>query len=677
MGSEPSRGGGLLHANHPVSVKARDAFSSWSVWIACLCLFGLAGERVHADGLPVVPVPQNLEVSGMPSVPVELKARVEKYLKLGGAGFRGWNSVRREPVVTTRLGETVQLHLVAGPAGKRTAVTRWKQPVTSGVFQPGKENRFVFSSDVNGNEQFQIYLGNAAVPSAPPILLTDGKSRNLLPRWSPDGALLAYTSDRRNGRDSDVFVVDPSDPLSTRNLTGASGLGFGLCDWSRDRSRLLVSRDFAGKRTELWTVDVASGEHTLITKKAGDVVYSQARFAENDTAVYALNDSLSDFQSLVRLEVASGRVESLTERIPWDVEAFEISSDGRILAFVTNEDGFSKLRLIDVVTRLELPCPALPRAVLKGLAWHPRLREVGFSISGSQGPSDVYSIEVDSGVLTRWTERPAGSSRPPDFVEAELVRVRSFDGLPLSGLVYRPDPERFPGPRPVIVSIHGGPSGQTRPDFRGSYNYFVNELGVALLYPNVRGSSGYGRKFLDMDNGFKREDAVKDIGAFLDWVGADSGLRADRTGVMGGSYGGYMSLACLVRYREQFCCGIDSVGIANFNTFLRDTSDYRRSNRRREYGDERDPKMHAFLESISPLTHAAKIKAPLFVVQGRMDPRVPYTEAERIVSAVRESGLPTWYLLGKDEGHGFTKRNHEDYQFLSYTLFFEKFLLDR
>ena len=640
-------------------------------------MFGSTAGVVFAEGPPFVTVPQNLETSGMPAVPVALKARVERYLKLGGAGFRGWNSMRREPLVTTRLGETAQLHLVASPGGKRTPVTRWKQPVASGLFQPGKENRFVFLSDFNGNEQFQIYLGNALVPSAPPILLTDGRSRNLAPRWSHDGSLLAYTSDRRNGRDSDVFVVDPSDPASVRNLTGASGVGFGLCDWSKDQSKLLVSRDFAGKRTELSTVDVISGERHLITKKAGEVVYSQPRFAEGDRAIYALSDSLLDFQSLVRLDIASGGVESLTERIPWDVEAFEISPDGLTLAFVTNEEGFSKLRLIDVETRGEMPCPALPKAVIKGLSWHPRLRELGFSMSGSQSPSDVYSIDADSGVLTRWTERPAGSIRQPDFVEPEVVRVRSFDGLALSGFLYRPDPESFPGPRPVVVSIHGGPSGQSRPEFRGSYNYFVNELGVALLYPNVRGSSGFGRKFLDMDNGFKREDAVKDIGAFLDWVRSDSCLHPARVGVMGGSYGGYMSLACLVRYRDELRCGVDSVGITNFNTFLRDTSDYRRSNRRREYGDERDPKMHAFLESISPLTHASKIKAPLFVVQGQMDPRVPFSEAEQIVSAVREAGVPTWYLLGKDEGHGFTKRNHEDYLFLSYAMFFERFLLDR
>jgi dipeptidyl aminopeptidase/acylaminoacyl peptidase len=249
--------------------------------------------------------------------------------------------------------------------------------------------------------------------------------------------------------------------------------------------------------------------------------------------------------------------------------------------------------------------------------------------------------------------------------------------LKVSAFVYRPDPQRFPGKRPVAVIIHGGPESQSRPGFMARYNYFLNELGIALVVPNVRGSAGYGKRFLTLDDGYLREDSVKDIGAFLDWIGTDSGLDPARVSVMGGSYGGYMTLASLVHFSDRLRCGVDVVGISNFVTFLTNTQEYRRDLRRVEYGDERDPRMRAHLEKISPLNQVDRIRVPLMVVQGKNDPRVPLSEAEQMVKAVRAQGQTCAYLMAKDEGHGFAKKPNADFQFLSTIQFLQEHLLGR
>jgi dipeptidyl aminopeptidase/acylaminoacyl peptidase len=253
--------------------------------------------------------------------------------------------------------------------------------------------------------------------------------------------------------------------------------------------------------------------------------------------------------------------------------------------------------------------------------------------------------------------------------------MKSFDGLEISAFVYRPDAKKFPGKRPVMISIHGGPESQFQPGFLGRSNYLINEMGIAYVAPNVRGSSGYGKTYLALDNGFKREDTVKDIGTVIDWIRKDPTLDSDRILVYGGSYGGYMVLASMIHHADKLRAGIDVVGISSFVTFLANTQDYRRDLRRAEYGDERDPKMKAFLERISPLTNASKIEDPLFVIQGFNDPRVPYTEAEQIAKAARGNDNPVWYLMAKDEGHGFAKKSNADFQFLAMIKFMEEFLL--
>lgn len=619
------------------------------------------------------PIPPNLVPQGIPPIPAELKASVAPYLKLGGASFRGWHSVRREILVTTRVGGVVQLHIMTEPQGKRTALTHSQEPVKVGLFQPGTGKWLVYTTDVGGNEQFQLYALDTASPKSAPLLLTDGKSRNLSPLWARDGRLLAYTSNRRNGKSSDVFLVDPANPKTTRCVLTNNGSAWSVSDWSRDGQCLLLRDGITEEETALWVLDLKTSHCKRITKKGEKVVYARPHFAEHDNAIYAaIDDETVDFLQLARIDLATGQRTPLTTYIPWDVEDFDISADERTVAFVTNEDGFSRLHLIDVATRKELPVPKLPGDIISELSWHQKNRELGFTLNGAQSASDAYSLNVDTGSITRWTDRLRKPATEQHFSEPEVTKVKSFDGLTIASLVYRPDPAKFPGKRPVIIDIHGGPSSQSRPGFRGNRNYYLNELGLALVYPNVRGSQGYGRKFLMADNGFKREDAIKDIGAVIDWISHDPQFDSGRIAVMGGSYGGFMTLACLVKYNNILRCGVDSVGIANFATFLKDTSEYRRENRRQEYGDERNPAMLAFLDKISPANHADQIKAPLFIIQGQNDPRVPVTEAERMRDAVRKNGGTVWYLLGKDEGHGFHKQANSDYEFYATALFFQQ-----
>jgi dipeptidyl aminopeptidase/acylaminoacyl peptidase len=313
--------------------------------------------------------------------------------------------------------------------------------------------------------------------------------------------------------------------------------------------------------------------------------------------------------------------------------------------------------------------------VLGGLEWHKNNRDLMFLVSSARSPTDAYVLDADTGKVERWTESETGGLNPATFAEPELVRWTSFDGRTISGFLFRPPAGKFTGKRPVIVNIHGGPEGQSRPSFNGRLNYFINELGCALIFPNVRGSTGYGKEFVTLDNGFKREDSVKDVGALLDWIGKQDGLDADRIMVTGGSYGGYMALAVATTYDDRIRAAVSVVGISNFVTFLERTESYRRDLRRVEYGDERDAKMREFLTRIAPLNNASKITKPLFVVQGRNDPRVPYTEAEQMVETVRRNGTPVWYLLAKDEGHGFSKKRNADYLFYATVLFIQEHLL--
>jgi dipeptidyl aminopeptidase/acylaminoacyl peptidase len=623
----------------------------------------------------VIAPPPSLVADGIPPVPVAVAAAVRRYTEARSAGLADWHPTRRALLVSTRFGNTPQIHEVAAPLGARRQLTFFDEPITGASYEPRAGRYFVFGKDVGGNEFGQLYRYDVATGAV--TLLTDGgRSQNGGARWSTAGDRVAYTSTRRNGTDRDLYVMDPLDPKrSDRRLLQVTGGGWGVADWSPDDRQLLVLEYRSVNQSRLHLVDVATGRRApLLPDERDTVAYGDARFARDGRGVYLTTDRGSEFQRLAYLDLATRAVTPLTAGIPWDVEQFDLSRDGRTVAFVTNEAGASRLHLMDAGTRRPRAVAGLPAGVVGGVRWRPDSREVAFTVASARSPSDVYSVDRESGAATRWTESELGGLVASELVEPALVRWPSFDRREITGFYYRP-PARFAGKRPVIVNIHGGPEGQSRPGFQGRTNYYLNELGVAVIYPNVRGSTGYGKTFVKLDNGARREDSVKDIGALLDWIARQPELDATRVMVTGGSYGGYMTLAVATRYNDRVRCALDVVGISNFNTFLRNTESYRRDLRRVEYGDERDPRMRAFFERTAPLNNAARITKPLFVVQGGNDPRVPRTEAEQMVARVKRNGTPVWYLMATDEGHGFRKKGNVDFQFYATTEFVRRYLL--
>jgi dipeptidyl aminopeptidase/acylaminoacyl peptidase len=339
-----------------------------------------------------------------------------------------------------------------------------------------------------------------------------------------------------------------------------------------------------------------------------------------------------------------------------------------------NEDGASKLGVMDLVQHADLVPPELPFGVIDAMGFDPAGKRLAFSLQTPAASSDVWAWSLADGGFERWTASEIGPLDASKLVSPTLVRYPTFDKLDgkpreIPAWVYKP---AGAGPDPVLVNIHGGPEGQARPVFSMNVQQWAGELGYAVILPNVRGSSGYGKTYVALDNGMKREDSVRDIGALLDWIATQPDLDAKRVVVMGGSYGGYMTLASMTHFNDRLRGGIDVVGISNFVTFLESTAEYRRDLRRPEYGDERDPKMREFFQQISPLNNAGKITRPMLVVQGQNDPRVPVTESDQLVAKIRANGGEVWYLIGLNEGHGFAKRDNLDYYQWAVALFLEK-----
>ncbi|GIW87906.1 MAG: peptidase S9 family protein [Isosphaeraceae bacterium] len=650
-------------------------------WIVCVVL----GRQIVDLASDVLPVPESIRAEGVPEIPRAIATELAAYQNIRSARFQGWGVglepaqgeiVRGPQLILTRFGETTQVHRVDFPGGARTQLTFHPERVLLARPRPGRPE-FAFLADEGGGENYQIYLAALGADRAP-RRLTDGRSRHESAVWSRSGRYLAVTGNARNGRDMDLYVLDVDTEQPPRLVAELEG-NWGVLDWSPD-DRTVVARQYVSiNESSLYLIDTASGARTLLTPQDGARPVASggtARFSPDGQALYATSDRDGEFQQLVRIGLVDRSWTNLSAAIPWDIEDFALADDGRTVALSANEDGFSRLYVLDAATGDLKPAPGLPRGMLSQLEFRPGSRELGFSLMTPREPADSYSFDLDAQSLIRWTRSELGGLSQDQFPEAELIRFESFDGREIPALVYRPDRTRFSGRRPVVIDIHGGPEAQQRPEFLGRDAYLVQELGVALVLPNVRGSAGYGKSYLKLDNGRLREDAVRDIGALLDWIAQQPDLDANRVGVTGGSYGGFMSLAVQVRYNDRIRAGVDVVGISNFVTFLENTQGYRRDLRRAEYGDERDPEMRRFLNAISPLSQADRIKTPLLVVQGKNDPRVPISESDQIVAAVRSSGVPVWYVVGLNEGHGFARRVNQDYQQAVEIAFWKRYLVD-
>lgn len=638
-----------------------------------LALALLAGAVATPLAAQTVAPPAAMVVDGAPAIPQELVAATAPYLQARHADFLGWNAADHSMLIKTRFGGSNQIHVVAKPDGDRRQISFENEPILAAALSP-KGDTLVIQKDKGGDEFYQLY----ALEAGRPRLLTDGKSRNWFGAWSHDGKLVGYASSRRNGADMDLYVVDPRDPKTDRLVAQVTGGGWNVADFSADGSKALVLNRMSVNEAMVYELDLASGKLKPLTDPKAKTSYVDPKYA-HDGSVWLTSNKGSDFQRLGKLDGKGGFV-PVSKEPRWDVSDFAISPDGGFAVYAINEAGVSRVRVLDIATGAVrtvdgLPAGVIPYAIGAAIDIAP-WGEIGLSMASAKVPGDAFSIDLKTLAVTQWTHSETGGLDPSLNIEPKLVEVASFDGEKVSGFLYQPDPAKFPGKRPLIVDIHGGPEGQTRPDFLGGNNYLLNELGIALFFPNVRGSTGYGARFVNLDNGpFKREDSVKDIGAFLDTLEKDPALDASRFAVNGVSYGGYMCYASATHYSPRLKGANCYVAISNFVTFLENTQAYRRDLRRVEYGDERDPKQREQLMKISPLTSVDKITTPLLVATGGTDPRVPPSEADQMIKAVRANGGSVWHVLAKNEGHVFRKKENEDYYFWTSIMFWRKTLL--
>ena len=618
----------------------------------------------------VLPIPRNVTVDGVPPIPLSLVEAVAPYGQFRRAQLVAWHPTERRLIITTTFANVPQLHQVKFPGGARTQLTFFSDGVAlrPGAAFAGGGRALVFQKDTAGggeaNQLFQYDFSTGAV-----TMLTDGKSRNGIPAVSKGGRI-AYDSTRRDGKNRDIYVVDPAAP-GTHRLAAQTEGAWSALEWSGDEKTILAVQTVSSSETYLWTIDAASGSKTLLTPKTAQPVrWNAAAFANGGPAVYAAGNWQSEEARVWRFERGSPVAVTPPGQA---VETFAISRDGRTLAVVFDAGSSSRLQLLERDGR-SIQTPAVPPGVISDVIWHPARNEVAFNLAGARAFSDVYSLDLARRRLERWTASEMAGANAETLPDAEIVTWKSFDGLDVSGVLYRP-PATFTGPRPVIINVHGGPVERERPRAIGRSNYFRNELGIAIVYPNIRGSSGFGRSFEELDNGVLREHAVKDIGALLDWIASQPSLDKSRVMIAGPSYGGFVALAAAVAYGDRLRGVNPAFGITDFPSFLETTEISRQANRNAEYGDPADPAMRAFLTRISPLTNVAKLRVPMFIAAGAKDTRVPISQAESLVRAVKSNGTPVWYVRFEDAGHQQLTAATNDLSIYTWVLFVKQFLL--
>lgn len=621
----------------------------------------------------VVPVPPGVRIEGVPPIPQSVADALAPYASFRTATFHAWHPTERRMLITTRFGEVPQVHQVTAPGGARTQLTFFPGGVSGAASYDRSGRQMILQRDTGGGSRaLQLFRYDFATGGT--TLLTDGKSLNSAPIWASRSNRIAYTSTRRTGADRDIYVMDPADPSTDRLVLEVSGIWF-VADWSPDdRELLVVEAPSTASETYLWRVDVETGEKVAVTERGtGLVRWRAARYAPDGRTIYGLGNLGSDEPRLLRRPLAGGDWEPVLPEAA-RIETFDLSPDGRLIAASVDVGTGTELWLAEAATGRRRQAPAMPPGVITALAWHPSGQEVALTFAGARTFSDVYSVNPSTGRTHRWTASEVGGANPESLPDAEVVRWKSFDGLTIPGVLYRP-PAQFTGPRPVLINVHGGPALREWPRGLGRSNYFRNELGVALIYPNIRGSGGFGREYEQADNGLKREDAIGDIGALLDWIAAEPDLDGSRVMITGGSYGGYVAYASAIAYGDRLRGAIAGFAISDFVTFLEATEPSRQSDRKAEYGDPSDPEVRKFLDRISPLRNAAKIRVPLLIVQGGKDNLVPPAQAEQMVEAVRGNGTPLWYVVFEEAGHEQLTATTNNINLYTWVLFVREFLL--
>ena len=637
--------------------------------------FLFAGAALFSQSKSEIIVPnENLIAENIPAIPKSLNEKIKKYSESRGANFTAIHPNGKELIMVTRFASTNQLHHLSKPLGNRKQITFFDEPVNSADYEPTKGEYLVYSKDIGGNEFGQLFRLDLKTMQS--TLLTDGgRSQNGGMRWKKDGSGFYFSSTKRNGGDRDIYFMNPLKPQETQLILEVKGGGWGISDISEDGKKLLVGEYVSANESHLYLLDTETKKLTSITdRNEKQIVQGGAKFGKNPDEIWYVTDRDNEFNRLAIFNLKTKKINYFTTDIPWEVSNYTLSKDQSKLVFETNESGLNKLYLMDTSSKKYSEIKGLPIGLINNIDFTEDGKSLFFSQSTYDSSSDIYRLDLASKNIERWTDSEQGEMAKSEMAQPKLIEWTSFDNMKISGFYY-PASKKFTGKRPVLINIHGGPEGQSMASSLGSGNYYTNEMGVAIINPNVRGSSGFGKTYIASDNGFNRMNSVKDISALLDWIAKQPELDKDRIMIMGGSYGGFMTLATAYEYPDRIKCSVDIVGISDFNTFLKNTEEYRRDLRRVEYGDERDPKMSAFFTKIAPLNNTDKIKKPMFIIQGTNDPRVPVTEATQMRDKLKAQGNTVWYLEAKNEGHCFRKKENIDFQRLAVIQFMQEFLL--
>ena len=565
-----------------------------------------------------------------------------RYLKIRSAWGASWSPDGLRVSFLTEITGVPQVWEVSSEAGGWPEQLTFHEERVSGAEYSPTENKILFGMDAGGNERSQLFLladgGVTDLTRAPEAIHYSGG-------FSPDGSRVVYTATRRNGTDFDVFVQKVGADGGEPEAVWEPGGYHTVAGWGWDGSSLIVSRHHSNVNNDLYQLDLRSGEARPLTPHEGDARFSAAKVTPDGESIYLATDLDGDFVRLARLDLSTLDLTYLTPD-DRDVESVELSRDGRYLVASRNVEGYSDVLLFNGRGR-RMPDPVLPEGIAVGFAFSPDSKRLAFTLTAPKRNPDVWVMDLPDGQPRRLTRSSTAGIPLRSFRRPGLVRYPTFDGREVPALFY--ELENGADDTPVVVNVHGGPESQSRPAFAPVTQYLLHR-GYAVFFPNVRGSTGYGKSYTHLDDVRLRMDSVKDLAHAAYWL-RERGHG--RVAVMGGSYGGFMVLGALTEYPELWSAGADIVGIANLVTFLEHTGSYRRRLREPEYGSLEEDR--EFLKSISPIHKADKIAAPLMVIHGKNDPRVPVGEAEQIVESVRGNGGAVEYLLYEDEGHGLAK----------------------
>ncbi|MFN2431327.1 MAG: prolyl oligopeptidase family serine peptidase [Gemmatimonadota bacterium] len=578
----------------------------------------------------------------------ELERTVARLAKIGFCSSPTFSPDGKRLAFVSNMSGSPQVWTIPAEGGFPEMVTAFDDPV--GFVEWSPEGSFLaFTLAPGGGMNEQVYLVR---PDGTGVkrLTEGGKENNRLGVWSPDGRLLALGSNRRSPAAIDAYVYDVASG-AMRLVTENPGVG-GFSDITRDGRYALLNRVVSRGDNNLYLVEVASGKETLVTPHEGPGSFF-GKLAPDGTAIYVATNKGRDLRAFGRASISGGKpgeIEVLASRDDAEVDGLEVNAQGTLAALVWNVAGRSELELFDLRTGKSRGRPKLPAEIAAALEFSPRGDRLALALSGAAAPTDVWILDVATGASRRITRSPHAGIDLEALVRPELLRFRAHDGVELSGWLYRPPQGR--GPFPTVLSFHGGPESQERPGFSSTYQALLAR-GIAVFAPNVRGSSGFGKKFVNLDNGALRFDGVKDIRASVDAVVAAGAAASGRIGIMGGSYGGYMVMAGLADYPELFAAGANLFGVVNFETFFKHTEPWMAAISKVEYGDPE--KQADLLRRLSPIHRVDRVRAATLVLHGANDTNVPVVEAEQVVESLKKRGVPVEYVLFPDEGHGWRK----------------------